>query len=311
MAIAQNMMNNRLYVIHTQHTVGRDPNNTSVINYNDASRKHAVIYWESNRWKLTDFSSNGTKVNSKLIHHETVTLKMNDLIQFSSSQKDNWKIINIDEPRSFLDPIEENNEIILLNKEGIIMESQTINSYVFQTNKNKWILDNETREIELINGKIYLINNIQYRFIDNESLSKTLLNADITKNACFKLFISIDEEHIISKIEINDLELDLGNRVFNHLLLYLVRKKQKDLNYGVNVDLCGWVNMDDLYISLGKELLKDVDAYYVNTLIYRLRKNLMKLQPYGFLFANIIERKKGKLRFGLPKFEINKEHAFA
>jgi len=69
--------------------------------------------------------------------------------------------------------------------------------------------------------------------------------------------------------------------------------------------------MDDLYEALSKELLKEVDAYYINTLIHRLRKNLINLPPYGFLFANIVERKKGKLRFGLPNFEIEKERALA
>ena len=123
--------------------------------------------------------------------------------------------------------------------------------------------------------------------------------------------MSFDEEQIISKIAINDLELDLGNRVFNHLLLYLIREKQKDLSFGVTDTSCGWVYMDDLNKAMSKELLKEVDAYYINTLIHRLRKFLMKLKPYGFLFANIIERKKGQLRFGLSKFEINKERALA
>ncbi len=310
MATIKKSSNSNVFTVLTQHTIGRDPNNVSVINGNDVSRKHAIIHWENDCWQITDFSSNGTIINSKIIHHTTYKLKINDTIRFSNSQSEIWKIINLDTPKSFLQNIDNNLEDIILDK-GVIFEKKNSKICIFQHNINKWVMDNEEEEIELIHGKTSIIHDKKYKFIKNECLATTVLNSDITQNACFKLQVSLDEESIFSKIEINDLELDLGNRTFNHLLFYLIKEKQKDITCGLNSDSCGWVNMEDVYRDLSKELLKEIDAYYINTLIYRLRKNLINLQPYGFLFANIIERKKGKLRFGFPKFKITKEPLLA
>ncbi|MDC1162129.1 FHA domain-containing protein [Tenacibaculum sp.] len=310
MAIVENTIKNKRFILYSHHTIGRDRNNISLIDDSDVSRKHAIIYWENSCWQLTDSSSNGTKINSCVINRDTKKLKVNDLVQFSNSLNNVWKVINLAEPSSFFKAIDNNIEAITLDNEGLFIEENGNKLTIFKNIEQKWILDNEEEEIRLINGKNYLINGLYYEFIENEYLSKTVLNIDITKNACFKLRISGDEESITSKIKINELEIDLGNRVFNHLLLCLVRKKQHDLNFGLNNELCGWIDMDDINNILSKELLKEIDSYYINTLIYRLRKNLMNLPPYGFLFANIIERKKGKLRFGLPKFEIEKEQLF-
>ena len=119
---------------------------------------------------------------------------------------------------------------------------------------------------------------------------------------------SSDEENISSNIKINDLTLELGERVYNHLLLHLVRVRKQDLECGMDNRSCGWVQLEELNHALSKEMLRDVDEYYVNILIHRLRKNLINLIPYGHLFTHIIERKKGKLRFGLLNFQIEKEH---
>lgn len=310
MALVQNQQLNRVVVLHSQHTIGRDKNNTSVFTQSDISRKHAIIFWENNHWQLTDLSSNGTKVNGKLLHRATYTLKMNDEIQFSSKSNDVWTVSNLDAPQCYFKELD-GSSTLWIHPDGELLELGAQTYAVFKNLEQLWVLDNGSEEVVLEEGIAYPLNGKKFTFTINEAMENTLLTADITKNACFKLFLSFDEEQIISKIAINDLELDLGNRVFNHLLLYLIREKQKDLSFGVTDTSCGWVYMDDLNKAMSKELLKEVDAYYINTLIHRLRKFLMKLKPYGFLFANIIERKKGQLRFGLSKFEINKERALA
>lgn len=311
MAVIENKFNGAKLMLHCQHTIGRDRNNSSLLNEKDVSRKHAIIYWEKDRWQLTDFSSNGTKVNATYVHHATKRLEKNDLLQFSNAKEGVWKIVNLNPPNSFLISLDSSANFIDLSENLLFPAGDNLKLTFFQNKDQKWVMDDELQETILIHKEKYLINRISYQFIENESLSDTILNTDITKKACFQLLISVDEERITSKIKINDLELDLGDRVFNHLLLHLARVKQQDLNFGLDDKLCGWVDMEDLYEALSKELLKNVDAYYINTLIHRLRKNLMNLPPYGFLFANIVERKKGKLRFGLANFEIEKERALA
>jgi len=227
MAIVENKLNEEKFILHSQHTIGRDINNISPLSQNDVSRKHAVIYWETDCWKLTDFSSNGTKVNSTYVHHTTKKLEKNDLLQFSSTEEGIWKIVNLDPPTSFLYSIDSNNECIDLKKGILLAYENNLIVTFFQNKDQKWVMDDEIEETILIHNQTYLVNGVSYQFIENEILSDTLLNTDITKNACFQLLISVDEESITSKIKINDLELDLGNRVFNHLLLHLVRVNNK------------------------------------------------------------------------------------
>jgi len=311
MAIVKNKLNKEKLILHCQHSIGRGRDSTSFFNQKDVSRKHAIICWKNNYWQLTDTSSNGTKVNSKYAHHTTKKLEVNDLIRFSNNEEAAWEIVNLDPPSSFFRAIDNNSDFIVLNKGKLLTKGNNSKWTFFQNNVQKWVMDNEEESTILINKEKYLIDGVLYEFIENENLSETILNTDITDKACFQLVISVDEESITSKITINDLELDLGNRVFNHLLLHLVRAKQQDLEFGYEDKLSGWVYLDDLNHSLSKELLRDVDVFYINTLIHRLRKILINLPPYGGLFAHIIERKKGKLRFGLSNFEIEKEQCLA
>ncbi|MCJ8292058.1 MAG: FHA domain-containing protein [Crocinitomicaceae bacterium] len=310
MATIHNKSKKEKYLLHNQHTIGRGKNNISCIEALDISRRHAVIFWENNYWQLTDFSSNGTRVNNVHVHHATKKLEKDDLILFSNNKKDVWEIINLDPPNSYLRTVNSNYEIIDLGKGKVFPEESNPKWTLFRGKNQNWMMDDGEIETILIHGKKYQIEGVDYEFIENECLADTNKNIDFTKNACFHFFLSTDEENITSKIKTNDLIIDLGNRVYNHLLLHLVRAKQQDLEFGLNDQFCGWVYMKDVEQALSKELLKDIDAYYINILIHRLRKSLIDSPPYGYLFTDIIERKKGKLRFGLPYFSIEKEQLF-
>jgi hypothetical protein len=311
MAIVRNELNGEELILHSQHTIGRDKNNISCFEESTVSRKHAIIYWENNHWQLTDFSCNGTKVDNHHLHHSTRKLEINDLIQFANNEMGIWKIINLDRPNSYLKDIQSNYKCIDLGKGLMLPDKDNPKWTLFHNKHRNWLIDDGETETILVHGKHYYLDGKEYEFIENECLADTNMNINITENAYFHFFLSMDQETISSRIKINDLILDLGVRVYNHLLLHLVQAKQQDLDSGLIESTCGWVQLENLRKALSKELLMDVDDYYINTLICRLRKNLMKLTPYGYLFSDIIERKKGKLRFGMPNFKIENELEFA
>ena len=58
---------------------------------------------------------------------------------------------------------------------------------------------------------------------------------------------------------------------------------------------------------MSKEFQREIDEYQVNTQVYRIRKLLLSLRPYGNLFTGVIERRTGELRFAHPFFRIEKE----
>jgi hypothetical protein len=310
MGIIENAKTDERIILHNQHTIGRDRNNICILTDNDVSRKHAVIYWENDNWFLTDFSTNGTKLNSSHIHHTTQKLKLNDTIQFSNSSDCVWKLTSCDKPNSFLIATLNSQKFIDLQN-GVMFPEENPKWALFRDIHQRWIIDDGQSEKRLVCGEKFRIDNEEYLFVENECLAETQKNIDITKDACFKLILSNDEENVSAQIKVNDLILDLGTRAYNHLLLHLARVRMSDIESGVNENASGWIDVNNLNRSLSKEVLKDVDEYYINNLIYRLRKSLIDLPPFGHLFTNIVERKRGQLRFGLPNFKIEKEEAYA
>ncbi len=310
MAKIKNKRSGEVQVLFNQHTVGRDSKNLIVISEGDVSRKHAIIYWENRNWFLTDFSSNGTKVNKNLVHHATQKLRMNDVIQFARSEVGVWELIDSKGPCSFLKSTTDSQKIIDLEN-GMVFPGRKSQCTLFRDKYLNWILDDGKNQTILRGGGKYRINNDEYVFVENECQTETLCNIDITENACFHLILSEDEESVVAQIRVNDLTLDLGNRSYNQLLLFLARERKKDLEQGIGDKNSGWVLTNELNSALSKEVLRDVDEYYINNLIYRLRKSLLDLEPWGHLFADIVERERGRLRLGMAKFKIEKEQMYA
>lgn len=309
MAVLENLVSGEKLILFSQHSIGRDNNKRFTIDESDVSRNHAIIHWENGSWYLTDFSSNGTLINGNQISRTSQKLRQYDTIQFSANKTTAWKLIDIDQPSSFLKSKVESDSYIEL-KEGIIFLVDNAARILFRDSNLNWVINDDEGEKILVNGESCIIENREYIFVENEYLEDTRRNMDVSKNVSLKMYLSGDEEDVSAQIHINDLVLDLGTRAFNHLLLQLVRVRKRDDESGLNEPASGWISSDELIQALSKEVLKDVDDYYINNLIYRLRKYLMTLQPYGYLFANIIERKRGKLRLGLSNFEIIKEDVF-
>jgi pSer/pThr/pTyr-binding forkhead associated (FHA) protein len=101
MTLIKNILSGEEIILLNQHTIGRDTNSLCCISEDEVSCRHAIIYWESDGWCLTDCSSNGTKVNNTHLHQQTIKLKENDVIKFSNSRKGKWKLINSNKPNSF------------------------------------------------------------------------------------------------------------------------------------------------------------------------------------------------------------------
>lgn len=309
MAVLENVNTGKRIILFCHHTIGRDQSNHCIIEKRNISRSHAIIHWENGMWYLTDVSSNGTFVNENHICHERVGLNINDLISFSGENTDSCKLLNADQPRSFLralDCIENNIEL----PDGIVFwEDQMVKTIYRDANQNFLYDDGEIVRY-VIAGEFFVINKIEYEFIENEYLEDTKRYLDLIPNLYLELVLSCDEEDVYAKIHLNDLIFDLGCRTYNQLLLQLVRIRERDKVEGLTNNQRGWIKCKNLGDILSKEVLKEVDDYYINNLIYRLRKHVLELHPYGNIFANIIERKNGKLRFGFDTAVIRKEELY-
>ena len=309
MAVLENVKTGKKTTLFCHHTIGRDQSNRCIIEKQNISRSHAIIHWENGMWHLTDVSSNGTFVNENHIRHERVTLNENDLISFSGDHTHSCKLVNLEQPRSFLRArnfLEDNIEL----PDGIVFwEDQSVKTIYRDAIQNYLYDDGEViRYVK--SGELFVINQKEYEFVENEYLEDTKRYLYLIQNLYLELILSCDEEDVNAKIHLNDLTFDLGSRTFNHLLLQLVKIKNKDKADGLTDEQRGWIKCKDLGEILSKEVMKEVDDYYINNLIYRLRKHVLALHPYGNIFAKIIERKNGKLRFGFDSAVIRKEELY-
>ena len=309
MAVLENVNTGKRTILFCHHTFGRDPSNRSIIERKNISRSHAIIHWENSAWYLTDSSCNGTFVNEKHLCHKCVQLKENDLILFPGDNTNSWKLIDVDQPRSFLRAVDSTEDHIQLPDGIVFWEDQTLKTIYRDLNQN-FIYDDGDMVRCVKMGESFVINQSEYVFVENEYLEDTRRNLDLRGDVYLELVLSCDEEDVNAKIHLNDLTFDLGCRTYNHLLLQLVKIRQSDKEQGLTDLQSGWIKSKDLGKILSKEVLKEVDDYYINNLIYRLRKHVLKFQPFGNVFANIIERKNGKLRYGFEKSVIKKEEIF-
>lgn len=308
MAALQHISTSEVLLLSTQHTVGRSKANLICIPEKDISKTHATIFWDNSQWFLRDHSRNGTKVNGNMVHHTTVELNEGNQLQFGSNHGTTWTFVNANPPSSYLQAVNNPREVIELAFSSLYPneEKPIISFYLSKT--MQWEADNGETTEELEDGEQYKFDNKTWVFVENEPLEDTVDNFGVINRASLDCHLSPDEESVEVKLVINDLELTLGEHVYNYLILLLARKKRQDMKADFADEEQGWMFVEDLLHQLSKELVKEVDVYYFNIMIHRLRKHLKGLKPYGHLFSNIIERKRGKLRLNHSQIRILKSN---
>jgi hypothetical protein len=307
MASLVNILTNNIIILNTYHQFGRALPNHTPIMANDVSRNHAVIYWEESVWKISDHSKNGTIIDNRVICHKSKKLQNGSKIQFGSSESTIWRVLDTNPPCSYLKSNSRENTYFELSSPFLWPNDICPEVSFYKTADNVWKADLGSEIVRLENRQILHLGLEEWEYTENEIISATIDLNDISKQACFIFNVSADEEVVGVKIVISDLQLDLGERIYNHVLLRLVMQKQLDLQRKYDKEKQGWVTMEEMTNYLCKELMTDVDEYYVNVQIHRLRKRLFDLSPYGYIFSNIIERKNGELRFSHPHFDIIKK----
>jgi hypothetical protein len=220
-------------------------------------------------------------------------------VQFGEKGDTQWEILDLSPPTSYLKPLDTQNHIIELMSCYAFPNEKTPDVFIYPAD-GLWKLEKKGIAHDLTHGE-------EYRYVENKVLEDTMDNGYVVNNAYFQFILSSDEEHIQVKIIIQNQELDLGERVHNYILLALARKRLLDVRMGCVFGDQGWIATDELLSDMSKEFGKELDTYYLNLKIYRLRKLLMETKPYGYLFSNIIERRQGEIRFLHRYFQILKE----
>lgn len=306
MAILKHIASGNQVFLNARHVFGRNgqSSNTHIVE-KDVSQSHATIFWQGDSWYLQDHSRNGTMYKGNHVHRATQRLSKGDLIQFGKGESTRYEMIDASSPTSYL-RLRKTNRILELRDVHFLPNEEDPEVSVLYGPQQSWVYERNGETFPLTNGEIIAIDIEEWLFVDNEPLDITVDYGESVSSAYFLLDLSLDEEQIGVKIVQSDREMDLGFRSHNYLVLALARARLADHQQGIEYDHQGWISVEALIEDVSKEMLKEVDEHYLNLLIFRLRKQLRELKPDGSLFVNIIERRKGVIRFAHPQFRIQK-----
>ena len=306
MAEIQNLETGKTIFLHAQHTFGRYSNSTTVLESRDISRSHALIHWKSGHWYIQDYSRNGTLLDGRRIHNQTVKISGKSVVQFGNDKFSQWRFVNNEGPSSYLKSVEEENRIIVMSQCTALPSEEEPEILFSKTESRKWKAESPTNTTFLEHRKKFTFNGEEWVFVENEVYDETVDYGFIRDGAKFRFQLSLDEEEVQLKIIMNNMEMDLGIRAHHFLLLTLARERERHLLQGKSSADAGWITMEELAYLMSKELMANVDNYKLNLYIHRIRKQLVAVPPYGSLFTDIVQRRRNEIRFSHEEFEIDK-----
>lgn len=308
MALLEHIETGKATMLRAQHIVGRNPfTSHTVIEAEDVSRSHATIYWSQSKWLIQDHSRNGTLVDGQLLRNTTAVLAMGSILQFGNQEYGKWRLTDTAPPCSFIHSLTDPHKMLLLDSCLALPDEQQPEAHFYMAPDQRWHFETATGVTPLTNGAQFAIAAEQWAFVENECLQETIDHGRVLENAHFAFYLSPDEEDLRLGLFADNNLYDLGRRSHNFMLLTLARKRLADNAQGLAAADQGWMAVDDLEREVGKEIQRDIDAYYLNVQVFRLRKQLLELRLIGHLFADLIERRPGEMRFAFPRFKIIKE----
>ncbi|MCF2857945.1 FHA domain-containing protein [Pseudoalteromonas sp. SMS1] len=275
----------------------------------EISRIHAVIEHNGEHWELRDLSKNGVWMNGQRIaYNQAIALKVDDEITFSEMHPQTFIVDSISPPKDLLIPTnhEQPDDVIPLEKYHFLPSESDPEIVVFYDNERMcWCYEHlESGNIVALtdSDNLSVANELWYLFqVEAASQEATMPIESAHQSSLEFLFdISLDEEITELKVNHNGASLDFDVRTHHYLTALLARYKARD-EAAVEDELeRGWVSVSQLSKDLG------ISESHINIQIHRARKQFVDLVNDKSLAEKIIERKRGRVRFGGKHFTIKK-----
>ena len=304
-AILLNTLSEEHVVISVQHTFGRNPNESStVLNNPKASRMHAVIIWDGDHWFLRDSSTNGTTINDvRVLPGVKAYLKKNDKIEFGDTSFGSWLFIEASAPKNMLVSMTPGFLDIVL-EDLVALPSQAFPEVtLYMASDGHWVCESQSGTSILQAGDRVGTKNAVWCFIEARPGAETrTMNVvrSVKQSRLQTIFdVSQNEEHVSLKLIVNNQEADLGQRNHHYLLLLLARKRMADQVKGLVEHEQGWIDKG----LLGK--MAGLNESHINIQVYRFRKRLMTVLPRHLELSQVVEKRRGEIRFNSDEIVIN------
>ncbi len=299
------------YPLRSHHTFGRCPERSdTVVSSPITSRIHIAIEWNGEAWSVRDLSKNGTWLGRRrLLANESTPLALGDQLHLGAPEMPALELIDDAPPRSQLvglngTPSRELSSFTFLPDAD---DPEAVVIYSFQ--RHSWVLHPVEQDAPqqmdrpLVHGDEIALGGGRWRVFLADSEQMTELSAapeNHLDDIEFVFHLSQDEENTDLRLHMGKQQLELGERSHHYLLVHLARLKAQQAAAGYDPDSQGWVDTQQLQRDLGLEMP------HINIMIFRARKQISENLSAALDSERLVERGKGRVRFGGSRFKIYK-----
>lgn len=305
----------RIIPLRAHHTIGRCTERSDTVCANAmTSRIHMSLEWDGQRWNARDLSKNGTWIGrSKLSSNESVPVQLGDTFHLGDPKMPGLQFIDDSPPHSALLGIGPNTPTLPLEPFAFLPgqdDPEAVLIYSYQ--RHCWLLhpmDNDNmRATERIihHGDSLRYSGFEWQVFlaETEEITELRMAPSAQLSDFEFLFdLSQDEENTSLQLRHADRLLDLGERSHHYLLLHLARLRAAQAAQGLDQKTQGWIDNEQLKKDLG------MDMPHINIMIFRARKQIAESTEDPLDSDHLIERGKGRMRFGCPRCRIYKGEA--
>lgn len=310
---------NRVHPLRAHHTLGRSAQDVDTsIAWSTVSRIHAAMEWDGQQWRIRDLSRNGTWLDKiKLTARESVPLRAGQHLRFGSSDADHWELIDDSAPISLLIGGSADDELIALKPYLFLPNEESPTAVIFYCQRTeRWLQqsivasdaaavdsDESDEEIPLQHGSLIQSGDKQWKLFLADSAAVTQVQTSVGERLQefeFIFNLSLDEENTELSLKNKDRTVDLGDRAHHYLLAHLARHRAAEASSGLDQKNQGWVDNAQLIRDLG------VDMPHINIMIFRARQQLAREIAESLESDVLVERRRGRIRFGCPRFSVYK-----
>ena len=306
MAILQEERTQQQLTLRALHVFGRNPAKADTLLTNgDASQIHASIRWSGKQWEIIDHSRNGTFINGqRLAANVWQALLPGQKIRFAPGATLEWVVQSLDAPSAMLLPLQgsDGQTAILLKSIHFLPDEEAPEASVYRSPLGQWIVETAQDDRVLQDGDTIDVGLLSWRFHCAQGFEVTTnvreLAAPGSDGVLFDFQVSRNEEHIVLNLVSAHGQLSLGERTHHYSLLTLARARWQDAQRGLDASCQGWLAIEQLAHMLGLE------QSHLNTHLFRARNQIAREFANASNIENVIERRRGEVRFGAFAFRI-------
>ena len=305
MAILSNRATQRKIYLRTHHVFGRGHAADTLLENLDASQVHASISWIAGAWELRDHSRNGSVLDGVALRHSVgLSLSVGSVIAFGHDRGAEWVVEDLSAPANLLWPRGHDAAPIALASSNLLPRAGTPELAIDCNEMGQWVCTGPQHSSVLEDGDEVRFAGKRWCFVMATEVISTMQGlgsgdpTPLRPPRSLAFTVSLDEEHVWLAIGDENQQLDLGERSHHYTLLTLARLRLADAKRRLDVHAQGWVELERLAKMLG------IDPGHLNIQIFRLRKQLALALPCGSRLPDLVERRRGALRFGNMRFSI-------